>query len=571
MKRTLFLILLIGLGNLAQAQPRKFQVNGAARGYFFSNTLGIDEAQDSVSTRKANYGHTLLDLGFSIFPNKETEVIGMFRIRNELGGFWGGGVSFDVRQLTLKGVAGNVLKYQLGDIDIKMTPYTLYNTQEEGVLNEGDVFALRRDIVHYDLFYTKNNTWRMQGAQANFGLEFTKGIQAIDFSGFITRQRQTDGILNPERLYGGGTLGIRQSKNLSFALNAVSIFDLTETIPDSIQYKNNVFTGQAEYFLPTQKDWRIGVKAESGMSNAQYINYQDERAPETISDWFYDAAVVMQNKNKGLSLTLGFKDIGSDFLSPGAQTRRLDFSKFPGLYQQFTNDRIGRPLSYADVISGNTENSYRISEQLLPYYAAYNNTNPYGLATPNRRGIYVHATRSDSVQFKESFVKAAFLTQSRGTGSLELKNFLLIEAGTDLYINDFFSWKRQLKLDVGVRYESTMRSGEPFEELNLSSTFIDAGLSYELVEKFDVLVGAKLWAVNGNEFTNERNIFNSIENFDVVNYDFSENTYAAGLRYRFNANNSVSAQYQLFDIKHKDDAFVDYSIAQYTFLFSLKF
>ena len=60
----------------------------------------------------------------------------MFRIRNELGGFWGGGVSFNVRQLTLKGVAGNKVKYEVGDIDLKMTPYTLFNNLEEGVIKE---------------------------------------------------------------------------------------------------------------------------------------------------------------------------------------------------------------------------------------------------------------------------------------------------------------------------------------------------------------------------------------------------------------------------------------------------
>ena len=79
-----------------------------------------------------------------IFPNEQTEVIGIFRIRNELGGFWGGGVTFNVRQLTLKGVANNSIRYEVGDIDLKMTPYTLFNNREEGVINESDAFKIRR-------------------------------------------------------------------------------------------------------------------------------------------------------------------------------------------------------------------------------------------------------------------------------------------------------------------------------------------------------------------------------------------------------------------------------------------
>ena len=48
---------------------------------------------------KINRWYALLDLGIKINPNSKTEILGMFRINNKFGGFWGGGVSFDVRQL----------------------------------------------------------------------------------------------------------------------------------------------------------------------------------------------------------------------------------------------------------------------------------------------------------------------------------------------------------------------------------------------------------------------------------------------------------------------------------------
>ena len=70
MKHKIVFILLIVLTNFAFGQQKKFQINGAARAYLFSNELNIDESLDSITTRKANYGHTLLDLGVSIFPNK---------------------------------------------------------------------------------------------------------------------------------------------------------------------------------------------------------------------------------------------------------------------------------------------------------------------------------------------------------------------------------------------------------------------------------------------------------------------------------------------------------------------
>jgi hypothetical protein len=570
MERKLILFLFLALPLLTIGQRKKFQINGAARAYFFANQLDIADDIDSVTSRNANYGHTLLDLGVSVFPNKNTEVLGMFRIRNELGGFWGGGVSFNVRQLTLKGVAGNVVRYELGDIDMQMTPYTLWNVMEEGVINEGDVFSLRRDIVHYDMFYNDEH-WRMQGAKAAFGLDFARGIKGIDFEGFLTRQRANNGTDQPERLYGGGTVTIRQSDNLSLAFNSVNIFDLRETIPDSIQYKNNVHTLQLNYNRPMNDNFAVGLQAEGGVSSARYINYEDVRAPEQQNEWFYDAALTSDLKKQGIVAKLGYKDVGADFLSPGAQTKRIDYSRFPGLYQQFTNDGIGRPVSYMDFVSGNTENSFRISEQLMPYFAAYANTNPYGLATPNRRGVYLDVVRTDSSKFRESFLRVAALGQSRGTGTEETKSFLLLEAGTDLYLNDFWDGQKDLKLDLGLRFENTNRGGEVFETVDLGSVFIDAGLSWEFANRLDLMAGAKIWQVSGNAFVNERNRFNTIENFDIVDYDFTENTYAAGIRYRFKGRNALSAQFQRSAIAHADDAIADYGIDQFTILFNLNF
>jgi opacity protein-like surface antigen len=163
------------------------------------------------------------------------------------------------------------------------------------------------------------------------------------------------------------------------------------------------------------------------------------------------------------------------------------------------------------------------------------------------------------------------MTQSRGTGTSKKKKFIQIEAGTDVYINDFFGWKKQLKLDLGLRYENTSRTGEVYEKVKLNSTFIDAGISWEFAEKLDLLVGAKVWVVKGNTYVNLRNQFNAIENFDILDYNFSENTYASGLRYRFNDKNTLSAQYQFFDVKHKDATSVNYGISQFTFLYSLTF
>ena len=106
--------------------------------------------------------------------------------------------------------------------------------------------------------------------------------------------------------------------------------------------------------------------------------------------------------------------------------KKQNYSKSPGLYQQFTNDYTGRKVSFSDIINGNAEASFKISETLMSYNAAYSNTNPYGDATPNRRGFYINLEWLDSVKIKNTFIKLLFLQESVGTGTLKRKNFMLL-------------------------------------------------------------------------------------------------------------------------------------------------
>ena len=81
-----FLIILFSVfstGFAFSQNGKKVQFVGGARSL---NTLA---ELDTASTPKRSGGYALLDLGIKINPNSNTEVMGMFRINNEYGGFWG--------------------------------------------------------------------------------------------------------------------------------------------------------------------------------------------------------------------------------------------------------------------------------------------------------------------------------------------------------------------------------------------------------------------------------------------------------------------------------------------------
>jgi len=571
MKLKLTFIVFIVFVLQSKAQNDKYQINGSARSYLFANQLNIENSLDSITPKKSNYGHNLLDLGISVFPTKESEVIGIFRLRNELGGFWGGGVVFDVRQLTFNGVAAKVVKYSIGDIDLQMTKYTLFNNDEEGALNEADVFSLRRDVMHYDYFY-KNNSWRMQGAKIEFNLLPSTNLEKIKFKGFITRQRSTDEQGRPERLFGGGNVKFIKSKNLFINLNTANLFDLKKTsLIDSSYLFNNVTSSDFNYVIKSDSSFKFNLSGEGGFSINKYENFDDLGSPISMNDWFYDISTTLNFTKKKLEFTIGFKDIGKDFSSPGAQTKRINFSKSSNIYQQFTNDYIGRTLTLSDIINGNSNNSVKISPELMAYNVVYNNTNPYGDATPNRRGIYFSFKDLDTGKVKGSHLDFRLLQESTGSGTLRKKVFILSQLGTRISLNEFFQLKKEFVFNLGYQNEITLRSGEDFEKIYLNSNFIDVGLSYELVNHFSLVAGHKLWKANGNEFQEVRDPYNSINDFENLSIDFTENITAFGVKYDFGNQNALTIQYQNFKIKDGGSNGVDYGISDLIILFNLKF
>lgn len=550
-------------------QSQKFQVNGAARTYIFANELNIDQEIDSITPRNANYGHSLLDLGFSIFPNKQTEVIGAFRIRNELGGFWGGGVSFNVRQLTLKGVAGNKIRYELGDIDLSASPYTLFNNHEEGAVNENSIFSTRRDVVHYDLFYL-NNSWRMQGAKASFSLLSNRIVQSINVESFLTRQNPSNMLDQAERLFGGFTVNVIKDKHLNLSIHSVNLFDLSQTITiDHSRYNNSANSLALNYLINKKDNSTSSLEMESGFSTSRYFQTQAPDSKTNIGDWFYDFSY--KYKLLKHNITLGYKDVGSDYRAPGAQTKRMNFARSPALYQQISNAFIPRVASPFDFIYGNTQNSYKIDPLLMYFNPVYGNLSPYGMATPNRRGIYIDYTNNGKKIVRESFCKLNMLGESRGNGTNAKRNFIQLSSGTDFYINEWIKMAKILKLNIGWQYEVTTRDGADFEQINLSSSLLDAGLSYQIAGDMFLLLGLKSWSAKGNEFIQSRDDFNRFVDFESIQINAQESSVASGLQYNFNTRNSLSLVYELYALENKIEGNINYGISQFNLLFNLYF
>jgi hypothetical protein len=545
---------------------RKINFIGGARSLLNANTITVsDSLPDTVSVKKNNGGYAIMDMGLLIKPNKNTEIMGMFRIRNEFGGFWGSGVSFDVRQLWLKGVVGNALRYQLGDINLKQTPFTLYNHHADQIDSLPEIFDLQRNIVSYDRFYTKNNSWRMQGANVDFGLNFSKIIQEINFSGLITRLNATNFSNIPDRLMAGGSVNLVQSKSFEIGYNVNSVFDVKGTILDSNIFKNTVSTF----------DWKIkkeisgnliSIGGEAGTSKHYFS--ADTLAPN-LSDYFVNAFAKYYITKWRLTFTAGYLNVGPDFRSIGAQSKDVNYNGLPTFFNRYTNAQDIRPITLFDVIGNENIYNRTVTQSMMPISTVFNNVLPFGIATNNRIGGYAR------VQFKtknEIALNAEYfnLNEIRGQGSFALKKFEVYKAYVLVPINKLIKHSKHISIQFGTTIQNTKRnSSESIENIKLESMQINGGFRWEIFKNFDLLGGYISQNTKGNEFSADRNTYNQITYFNIANYNLNQQIIAGGIRYNFGVNTHLTLLYQSNKYQDKLGNNASFEIKQFGIIYSI--
>jgi len=568
-KTLYYILIIICICKEVKSQTaKKVQFVGVARSIMNSNELVVkDPIEDTVTAKKKMGGYALIDLGVNIFPNKNTEILGMMRIRNAFGGFYGAGVTFDVRQLYVKGIIGNVVRYQLGDINYKLTPFTFYNHDEDQLIQQPDVFKLQREIVNYETFYQKN-TWRQQGAAVDFALEFAKGIKEIKFNGFINRINVTDFTNVPDRFYGGGNIGIQQSKNLFVGFNYVSLFDLIGTSSNKNAFCNNV--ASLNYELQLGKD-NIDFRffGETGFSESKYT--LDTLAPK-LDDSFLDLGISFSYKPLRTKLTLGYLDVGPDFRSAGAQSKRMNYNATPSVYDRYTNQQGLSSIGIFDMMRDETLYNKSISNNLMAFNPAYNNVMPFGIATFNRQGVYAKLDFLDKKEIVKIGAESYLLNEIKGQGTEILKSFNLIKSNAELNIHKLLALKKTIKITAGFATQSTKRSSDlDFEKINLTSNNWKAGFEVEFYKNFDLLGGIISYEANGNEMIADRNKYTEVTDFNEYKINTSEMILGGGLRYRFSDKIYLTTLYQNYDFKNKLNSVSSYSINQLLIIYNMKF
>lgn len=564
---TVLFATLIANYSLGQTGP-KVRFTGGARSIISNADIQVnDTIPDKTTAKKAVAGYALVDLGFNISPNKNTEILGMIRINNKYGGFYGAGVAFDVRQLWVKGIIADVVRYQLGDINLKQTPFTLYNHNEDQLIGQPAVFQLQRDIVNYETFY-KSNTWRQQGLSLDWGLQFNKFVKELNINAYLTRQNATNFSNIQDRLFGGTTIDLMQSHHLSIAYNLASLFDVKGTALDTNVFSNIVNTMTFRY---NKKIGKLNGQLQGEFGNSRYHYSIDTTAP-TLTDYFMNPTFSLTPDGKQWEAELGYLNVGPDFRSPGAQSKRVDYNAQSNFFNRYKQTQVDRPLNYGDITGNSLLYRTGINPKLMAYNPLINNVLPYGQATFNRQGLYLKAkynSRNEKIQSEFSHHQ---LKEIRGQGTTALKSFAMTRLQMGANLGKYLHWNREAKLSASACYQSTQRTGKfAFESVDLKSFQTGIGAEFELLPSMDFMIGYTALQGKGNDLFSDRNAFTEVIDFSKYNVNLNQTVTAAGIRFRFGEKAYLAGLYQQSNYQDKMHSFNNYKINQWMVVYNMTF
>lgn len=563
---TLLLFLLMALQPSVYGQNTKVWASGAARSIFQQDQYISDG--DTITPGKLNSGHALVDLAVNAKPNDQTFLHAMVRIRNDFGGFWGSGVTFDMRQLYLKGLIRKAIRYQLGDMNYKLSPYTFYNHQEELTNHQSEAMNIYRELTHYDLFYTNDNTWRQQGAAVDFTVLLPRAFEELQMNIFGFRNRPTDFGNQNDRIFWGGNASLVQSKYLKLGMNYVDLMDIAGTSRNPQAFHNPVITGTTEL----KKDWKdlkLAFHSENGISEMYMLN---DPASKTLRDFFMDYRFSV-NMKKRSNATLSYINVGPQFRSVGAQTKRVNFEAQNLLYPRIGNEQQMRPITQMDLLQDASLYRLSLNPGLQTFAPQYDNVMPYGTATPNRKGLGLELNHQTKNQFITAGASYRALSEVVGQGTESLRSFgvFQVEALFD-FDTLLASWNNALELSASYSGQQTQRELSLSEaNINLRSDVLHLGFKIGVLDEMDVIINYRMINASGNELVPVRNDYGQVVDFRPFNTDMKQQHVMLAMRYHFNDKNKLNLVWQELRFNDKNLQTPEFSMRQLGIVYSMFF
>ena len=563
-KKIIFLLILLPILSFGQIN-QKVWYDGNSRAMFYRDALSGDLKDiDTTSTRSEGEGYTAIDLGMHFTPNDQIEIFSEIRVKNDFGYMWGSGAYVDLRRLSVRGILNDRISFNLGDMYLKQTPFTLNNFDQELSKYEPSVFQAYRDLINYENFYL-DNYWRMQGLQTNFSYTFYNAINSVEADMFASRVRGVQWLGEPELLMLGGTSLIKLENSLVFAINHVNSFEVQSSSLDTATYYNPVTNLQLKYAKKINSlTYRLSL--DFGGSIRGWEKNNGSTIFET-SGGFVKAKLKAAAKN--LKSSVSFRYVDPEFRSAGSQSRRVNYISSPSTYAYYTNNSILRPVSMLDITSDPNIYNHKLSTSLMQYNTLYSAISPYGEATPNRAGVdFLFDYKNDEGSIL-AIADIAFFQEIIGQGTEEKRSMLSSGLAFTAHIDKITGLKNKTMFEASLNTEAVNRGGSELESISFNSLLLSAGLSYELFNNFKIISGIKSFSGKGNEVGAQRDEYDQVVGYELLDFDSKEDILMLGLQYNFTKDIYFSLQTNQIDIDDRTNEISQLSLSRIYFMFNM--
>ena len=574
-----FFAAVLSATNIYAQVEEKIWFDGLSRFYFARDAIDKNTTDDTISSRNTSNGYNLLDLNTYVNPIKDIEIFTQLRIRNSFGSFFGSGTEINVRQLRVKGVINNKIRFCVGDLFLKQSKFTLYNYDEELSGYENDMLKPYRDIIHYENFYNENR-WRLQGIQTDFSFEFDRFIRSLGFDFFVTRPLGSSQInsttYTSDLLLSGGSIVSEINKRLTLSANYINLFEVKSSGTKNISVRNPVHDMSLLHNFGNDK-YRIEQSLKTGLSKRYWLhseleNRMADSTSTNIEGMYFELDNKYIKKDSTLSLSVGYRYVDPNFRSAGAQTRRLDFTNGNRntLYPIYTNISLIRPPSIFDLVSDDQLYNQDLSSILMVFNPIYSNALPYGDATPNRTGVYLKARLNNKNKILISKISTGFLKEVIGQGTKEKRYFRLVKGSFKINFHRWLDWKKELSLSASSESELTRRGGEDISSVKLFTHQMNGSVSSELTKNFFIQASYKQLNANGNEFLTQRDNYGNITYYKSTQIDQKDHMLSFGMLYKFRKNVYANLNYSWWGLKYADQSYSDYKYNRLILILSVK-
>ncbi len=564
--RLLFLFIGVIITFSINAQYPKFEIGGLARSLSQSSHLN---EKDTINNDVSQDLNIVFDLAIKGSLNKYVSLYSELRMGSNLEVFDTSSSYLNLRRILMFGDLNKSFSFEIGDIDLKMTPFTLWNSNQEGNINESVLFSNFRDIQNYENF-NNENYWRRQGASLFGNISLSKK-DSLNYKIFGTREIASNEISIPDVFMYGGNISYF-NKSFSFGINHLDLFTNNKGILLDTNLHNHVVSSKSSL-----KFNNIELSSELGISkrtNSSLLSSNNKWIDGEFMSFDFKT-----NFFKKLLLTINYRSVSDDFSSPGAQTKRINYTMSPNLFPLVDNSSINRDIIASDIISDITffrsASFYNrnIDYSLDAFNPIFGVSEPYGISTPNRQGISSMIEYSDSSNIFNLQGKVSFLNDLTGEGVLEKRKYFSYSLTSHIFINKLLDFEKILLINGGFYYSNAKRNHSPdlfVQNVDFNNSIIDLGLELEMIKNLHLLYGYKSINAQGLDYLSVRDDNFTIASFQKIEINMNQNVSSIGLKYDFTKKSSLILNYQNIRCNYEKSE-LSFIINQFFILAQIKF